>query len=94
MDELSIEVFISSDMNEMEYDWEIVYETISAINLSGTMFEMFPSMAESPAQVYLEKVRQSNIFVLLLWKTYTVAVKKEYVEALKTNKSILVFIKN
>ncbi len=94
MVKLSIEVFISSDMNEMEYDREIVCETISAMNLSGTMFEMFPSMAESPVQAYLEKVRQSNIFVLLLWKTYTNAVEKEYIEALKSNKPILIFIKN
>lgn len=94
MVKLSIKVFISSNMSEMEYDREIVYETISAMNLSGTMFEMFPSMAESPVQIYLEEVRQSNIFVLLLWKTYTDAVEKEYVEALKNNKPILIFIKD
>lgn len=94
MVKLPISVFISSAMSEMEYDREIVFETVSSMNLSGTMFEMFPSMAESPVKTYLEEVRQSNIFILLLWKTYTKAVEKEYVEALKNSKPILIFIKD
>lgn len=81
-------------MSEMEYDREIVHETVHSMNLSGNMFEILPSMAESPVNTYLEKVRQSNIFILLLWKTYTEAVEKEYIEALKNNKPILIFIKD
>ena len=89
-----VDVFISSVMNELEYDREIVCEMITSISLTSVMFEMFPSMAESPTEAYLEKVRNCNIFVLLLWKSFTDAVCNEYNEAIRKNKPVLIFLKS
>ena len=89
-----VDVFISSVMNELEYDREIVCEMINSISLNSTMFEMFPSMAESPTEAYLEKVRNCNIFILILWKSFTDAVYSEYNEAIRKNKPVLIFLKS
>jgi competence CoiA-like predicted nuclease len=89
-----VDVFISSVMNELEYDREIVCEMINSISLNSAMFEMFPSMAESPTEAYLEKVLNCNIFILILWKSFTDAVYNEYNEAIRKNKPVLIFLKN
>lgn len=93
MSKLAMEVFISSAMIELEHDREIAHDAIEEMALTSTMFELFPAMAESPSEVYLEKVRTCDIFVLLLWKSLTPAVRLEYEEALYRNKPILIFLK-
>ena len=89
-----MDIFISSAMVELEQDREIACETINEMTFNSTMFELFPAMSESPSETYLEKVRECDIFVLLLWKKFTGAVQQEYEEAIKKNKPVLIFLKD
>ena len=88
-----INVFISSAMSELEGEREIALSVIRSINFNPVIFEILPAMSMSPAEVYIEKVRECDIFVLILWKSLRPAVLEEYQEAVKKNKPILVFIK-
>lgn len=94
MNNLCMDIFISSAMVELEQDREIACETINEMTFNSTMFELFPAMSESPSETYLEKVRECDIFVLLLWKKFTGAVQQEYEEAIKKNKPVLIFLKD
>jgi len=89
----SINVFISSAMAELEYDREVAAEVLQSMNVSPILFEVFPAMSSSPSEAYLDAVRSSDIFLMLLWKSYRPAVKDEYEEAVKRNKPILILVK-
>lgn len=89
-----INVFISSDMTELEYDREIAQEALKDINVNPILFEVFPAMSESPSDSYREEVGNCDIFLMLLWKSFRHAVKEEYAEAVRRNKPILILVKS
>ena len=90
----SIRVFISSAMAELEYDREIASDALREMNVSPVLFEVFPAMSQSPLESCLDEVRESDIFVMLLWKSLRPAVQEEYVEATKRGKPILILVKS
>jgi hypothetical protein len=57
------------------------------------VFEGFPVMSKELEDAYLDEVRSCDIFVLILWKTLKPAVLREYEEAIRANKPILIFVK-
>lgn len=81
-------------MRELENEREVIQEVLKEMNITPSLFELFPAMSQSPFNAYIEEVRESDIFVLLIWKSFRQAVQSEYEEALKANKSILVIIKS
>ncbi len=89
-----INVFVSSDMTELEYDREIAQEALKDINVNSILFEVLPAMSESPRGIYCEEVGSCDIFLLLLWKSFRSAVQEEYGEAVRRNKPILILVKS
>lgn len=88
-----IRVFISSAMHELAYEREVAQEVIESLNFEPRLFEIFASQSNSPDQAYIEEVRDCDIFVMILWKSLRKAVLKEYQEAVKMCKPILIFLK-
>jgi len=64
------------------------------MNVNPILFELFPAMSVSPSESYTEEVRDCDIFLLLLWKSLTEPVLKEYHEAVKRGKPILMLVKS
>ncbi len=89
-----IQIFISSSERELEHEREIASEVISSMNLHPILFELYPALSSSPNDAFLEEVQSSDIFVLLLWKSLSDAVKLEYYKAIEKHKPILIFVKN
>lgn len=89
-----ISVFISSDMRELEYDRQIAEQALKDMNLNPILFEVFPAMSYSPNVSCREEVRDCDIFLMLLWKSFTSNVEEEYIEAVKHNKPILILVKS
>jgi len=88
-----IKVFISSAMEELEYEREMATRVVESLNLQPSVFEGFPVMSKELEDAYLDEVRSCDIFVLILWKTLRPAVVREYEEAVGANKPILIFVK-
>jgi len=89
-----IKVFISSSMFELEYEREIATEALKDLNIQPVLFEVFPALSESPREAYLESVKECDIFILILWKSFSPAVLEEYREAVKKSKPILILLKS
>ncbi|MFQ5854550.1 MAG: DUF4062 domain-containing protein [Anaerolineae bacterium] len=89
----TIKVFISSALDELEYEREIATRLVRQLNLEPSVFEGFPAMSKTLEDAYIDEVRDCDVFVLLLWKTLRPAVELEYGEAIRNNKPILLFVK-
>ncbi|MCX6032027.1 MAG: DUF4062 domain-containing protein [Chloroflexi bacterium] len=88
-----IKVFISSALDELEYEREIATRVIRSLGFEPLVFEGFPAMSKSLEDAYVDEVRACDVFVLILWKDLRPAVEREYMEAMRGNKSILIFVK-
>jgi len=89
-----ITVFISSDMKELEYDRQIAEQALKDMNVNPILFEVFPAMNSSVSESYTQEVRDCDIFLLLVWKSFRPPVEGEYIEAVKQNKPILILAKS
>lgn len=89
----SLRVFVSSAIDELEYEREIVARAIEELNFEPVLFEGLPSASRTLEEAYLEHVRACDIFLLILWKTFPAAVEREYEEALANQKPVLIFVK-
>ncbi len=89
-----ISIFISSSMFELEYEREIANQVLKELNMQPVLFEIFPSLSESPQEAYIENVRECDLFILICWKSFSNAVMEEFKEAVKRNKPILIFLKS
>ena len=86
-------VFISSVIADMRAEREAAEAAIRAIPLSRPwVFEHSPASALPLAESYLSKVRECDIFVLLLGATLTDPVKREVETAQAAGKPLLVFL--
>jgi len=89
-----IRVFISSSLFELEGEREIARETVSQLNLEPVMFESLPAMDKPLENAYIDEIKRSHIFVLMLWKDLTDAVEKEYDAAVEFGVPILLLVKS
>jgi len=89
-----IRVFVSSSLFELEAEREIAQETISQLNIEPVMFEYLPAMDKPLESAYLDEIKRSHIFVLILWKDLTDAVEKEYNAAVEFGIPILLLVKS
>jgi hypothetical protein len=87
-------VFVSSSLFELEAEREIAQETISQLNIEPVMFESLPAMDKPLESAYLDEIKRSHIFVLMLWKDLTDAVEKEYNAAVEFGVPILLLVKS
>ena len=87
-------VFVSSVTDEFLRERQAVEETINSIPLTKAwVFERAPASADPVDDTYLCKVRDCDIFVLLVGAQITQAVKNEHAEAVAHHKRRLVFLK-
>ncbi|MBI2908712.1 MAG: DUF4062 domain-containing protein [Chloroflexi bacterium] len=88
-----LRVFISSYIRELAYEREVVAKTVQSLRLEPTWFEGFTPMSKFLEESYLDEVRGCDIFLLIVGKTLRQAVKREYEEAVKASKPILILVK-
>jgi hypothetical protein len=91
-------VFISSIMNPQKDDLlqerKVVKDCINGIPITRSWrFEDSPASSERVDSSYLNKVRECDIFLIILSRDITEPVKKEYSTAVKHQKPCLVFLK-
>ena len=88
-------VFVSSAIEEFLHERKVVEEAIAAIPLTRSwVFEHSSAYAEPVAEAYLRKVRECDIFILLVGEEMSEPVKMEYQTAVEQDKPRLVFLKD
>lgn len=86
-----ITVFVSSTMQELQYERETAAAVIHGLAQHPEFFEIFTARAEAPEQAYVEAVRECDVYVLVVYRSYSDAVMEEYHEAVaiqQENRSI------
>jgi hypothetical protein len=92
----SVVVFISSREHELAPEREIAAETITKMGMSPWRLDEdgAPQSNRDPRHSYLPAVESCHLFVLLLWKEYSAAVKAEFDLAKRAGKDVLCLVKN
>jgi hypothetical protein len=86
-------VFVSSVMNKLKEERDTIYHTIHSMQLARPwVFEYTPASSQSSVEIYLSKVRECDIFLLLLGSEYSQPVVHEYETAVESGKPVLLFI--
>lgn len=87
-------VFISSLIDKMISEREAVDRAIRSIPITGSWrFECTPASSQPLDESYLSKVRDCDIFVILLGPEYSAPVAKEHQVAVESKKPVLAFVK-
>ena len=88
-------VFVSSVVDEFLGERDAVEKAVAAIPLTKPwVFEHSPAYAAPVAEAYLRKVRDCDIFILIVGEGISNAVETEYRIALEGDKPRLVFLKD
>ncbi|HUW95305.1 MAG TPA: DUF4062 domain-containing protein [Anaerolineae bacterium] len=88
-------VFVSSVIEELLHERETAENTINDIPITKAWrFEHTPASADSRDDTYLSKVRECDIFVLIVGAQMTEPVVNEYATAKAHGKRRLVFLKD
>jgi Domain of unknown function (DUF4062) len=86
-------VFVSY-RGSMEAEREIVRSAIASIPIMRSwIFKYAPASSQTIEDSYLSKVRECELFILLLGLEYSEAVANEYHTAVEAGKPILAFVK-
>ena len=86
-------IFISSDMSELKEERQAVRQAIEQIPLARPwLFEFSPASTDTLEESYLIKVRECDIFVLILSRRLSSAVNREWREA--KSRPRLVFVES
>jgi hypothetical protein len=80
-------------LDELEYEREIAARVIRSLNLQPSVFEGLPAMSKDLEDAYLDEVRSCDLFVLVVWKSLRPPVLREYEEATRANRPVLIFVK-
>ncbi|CAG1012163.1 hypothetical protein ANRL4_04585 [Anaerolineae bacterium] len=87
-------VFVSSLIGELSAERQALRQTIIGLSITKPwIFEFTPATAQPLEEAYLDKVRTSDLFVLLIDENVSPAVEKEFETALQHSRPILVFLK-
>jgi hypothetical protein len=88
-------VFISSLIDKMMSERDTVDRAIRSIPIIRPWrFERTPASSQPVEESYLSKVRECDLFIILLAHDYSEAVAREYQIAVESNKPVLAFIQN
>lgn len=88
-------VFVSSIISELWNEREAIKETLESIPLTKPwVFEYTPASTDNLNESYLSKVRECDIFILLIAENISDPVKNEYRAAVEHSKPKLVFLKD
>lgn len=86
-------VFISGDVNELESEREIALRSIKSLYLEPTVNNAIVTKEDIMNLSGYDEIRESDLFVLLLWKRLSPDVEKEYQIALESRKSLIICVK-
>jgi hypothetical protein len=89
-----LEVFISSAMDELSFERETACEVLREFASEPGLFELFPAMSISPRAACLQEVRDCDVFVLIIYRSYSEPTFEEYYEAVERNKPIIVLLRD
>jgi murein DD-endopeptidase MepM/ murein hydrolase activator NlpD len=88
-------VFVSSVIEELLHERQVVQKAVGAIPIAKPwLFEHTPASSAPLAESYLRKVRECDIFILLVGRDISEPVREEYQTALDHDKPRLVFLKD
>lgn len=95
--EETLSIFLSSSMNPINGGLQFERNIIKTILTNERLFSLW-RFEDSPAEdelkeSYINKVKQCDIFVIVVGETMPLPVKQEFEEALMSKKPILAFIK-
>lgn len=86
-------VFVSSLIDKMRDERDAVDRAIHSIPITRPwLFEHTPASSQEVEESYLSKVRECDLFVLLLGPDYSRAVAREYQTAKEAGKPVLAFV--
>jgi Sec-independent protein translocase protein TatA len=92
--EHSLVVFVSSMISELSNERKAIRQAIQQIPLTKPwLFEFTPPSPEKLDESYLNKVKECDIFILVIGKSISLAVKQEFEWAKSNRKSCLIFLK-
>ncbi len=93
--EAPLVVFVSSTIGEFASERQRLARAIESFRLTRPwLFEEAPASAETLANSYLRKIRDCDLFVLLIGSNLTPPVRKEWETATRAGKRRLAFIKS
>ena len=88
-------VFVSSVIRDMEEERQAVDRAVRSIPITRPWrFEATPASTQDVVESYLSKVRECDIFILLIGDVDSDAVRREYQVALNANKPVLAFVRD
>jgi len=88
-----LKVFISSDMEELENERKVAVDAIKYVCLMPVFAEDFDSMHDKSSEVYFTELKDSDIALFILDRSYNSHVESEYMHASKYEKPIFFFIR-
>jgi|GEM_PF-3278391 len=88
-------VFVSSVIDELNDERQAIHKAIERIPLAKPwLFEYTPASSQEVNESYLSKIKESDIFVLVIGSSISMAVMREFESARANNKPCLVFLKD
>ena len=88
-----LNIFISSSESELKNEREIAFDVLNDFNMGPILFELSPAQNMSPHTAYLQGVDECSVFIILLYLTFPIAVKKEYLRAVERSKPIIILVR-
>ncbi len=88
-----LQVFVSSVIEGLENEREVAEKSIKDLILDPDQFEIFPAYPGTPREICIEKVKECDIFILILKDNITNIVLEEFQKAEEFEKKILIFLK-
>lgn len=88
-----LKIFVSSVMEGLEKERQVAEKAIRELILDPDQFEIFPAYPRPPKEICLDRVRECDIFILLLRDRVSEIVLEEFKTAEEHDKEVLIFLK-
>lgn len=89
-----LKIFVSSVMEGLKRERNAAEKAIKELDLDPEQFELFPAYPGTTKDICLERVKECNIFILILKDRISPIVLEEFQTAEEYDKDILVFLKS
>lgn len=87
-------IFVAAAPDEMEYEIDVALSAIRSLHLEPVTFEgLIPLLDGQHDTPEIEDVRASDLFVMILGKSLDNKVLREYQEAVRLQKPVLILVK-
>lgn len=93
MSSRKLRVFISSKQRELDDERQIAREVVESFDFEAIMSELREASPSSAHSIYLQEVRESDIYLGIFAKKHSKPTEAEYREATKSNVPCLIFVR-